>query len=243
MGQEFNILTYKGRELATENEGREFSFDVLSSDIIQRAEVFKSAIPELQSGGRGATVNIVTARPLENPVNSFNFSASGIYEDQRGDVTPEFSVIGNWVNEEQTYGFSGGISFSDRATQLDTVNTNGFSDQSGAPAIFAPESSSGLTDADIGVLPDGARVQQQVVVSRDTQDRERLTVNGAFQARPNDKLEVTVDALYTEFEIDSFATQFSGFFTPPFLNPQIDENGTVVAFNRPGVSFLERNQV
>jgi TonB-dependent receptor len=241
LGPEFNTVLLNGRTLATDNDGREFSFDVLSSDIIQRAEVFKSAIPELQSGGIGATVNIVTARPLENGQNSVNFSASGIYEDQRGDLTPEFSVIGNWVNEDQTYGFSGGISYSDRATQLDTVNTNGFADLTGAAAIFAPESSSGLVDDDVGTLPAGARVQQQVVVSRDIQDRERLTFNGGFQARPNDKLEVTVDALYTTFEIDSFATQFSGFFTPPFINPQIDGNGTVVAFNRPGVDFINRN--
>jgi TonB-dependent receptor len=241
LGPEFNTVLLNGRTLATDNDGREFSFDVLSSDIIQRAEVFKSAIPELQSGGIGATVNIVTARPLENPVNSFNFSASGIYEDQRGDVTPEFSVLGNWVNEDQTYGFSGGISYSDRATQLDTVNTNGFADRAGAPVIFAPENSVGLTNDDVGVLPAGARVQQQVVVSRDLQDRERLTLNGAFQARPNDKLEVTVDALYTTFEIDSFATQFSGFFDIPFLAPQIDENGTVVSFNRPSLDFQARN--
>ena len=241
LGPEFNTVLLNGRTLATDNDGREFSFDVLSSDIIQRAEVFKSAIPELQSGGIGATVNIVTARPLENPENSVNFSASGIYEDLRGDVTPEFSVIGNWVSEDQTYGFSGGISYSDRATQLDTVNTNGFADRTGDTAVFAPESSTGLTASDIGALPEGARVQQQVVVSRDIQDRERLTLNGAFQARPNDKLEITVDALYTQFDIDSFATQFSGFFSPPFLDPQIDENGTVVAFNRPGIDFQNRN--
>ncbi|MEL6860927.1 MAG: TonB-dependent receptor plug domain-containing protein, partial [Pseudomonadota bacterium] len=57
LGPEFNTVLLNGRTIATDNDGREFSFDVLSSDIIQRAEVFKTATPNLQSGGIGSTVN------------------------------------------------------------------------------------------------------------------------------------------------------------------------------------------
>jgi len=145
------------------------------------------------------------------------------------------------VNDDGNFGLVGGISYSDRASQVDRVFTNGFSERSGATAVFAPESASGLTAANIGALPAGSRVQQQVVISRDEQGRERLTLNGALQARPNDKLEITVDALYSTFEVDSFQSQFSGFFSPPFINPQIDGNGTVVAFNRPGIDFQNCN--
>ncbi|MFM9852432.1 MAG: TonB-dependent receptor plug domain-containing protein [Sphingomonadaceae bacterium] len=51
LGPEFNTVLLNGRTIATDNPVREFSFDVLSSDIIQRAEVYKSADPKLQSGG------------------------------------------------------------------------------------------------------------------------------------------------------------------------------------------------
>jgi len=68
LGPEFNTVTLNGRTMATDNDGREFSFDVLSSDIIQRAEVFKTSTPNLQSGGIGANVNIVTTRPLSRPL-------------------------------------------------------------------------------------------------------------------------------------------------------------------------------
>ncbi|MEM6476673.1 MAG: TonB-dependent receptor plug domain-containing protein, partial [Pseudomonadota bacterium] len=37
LGPEFNAVLLNGRTLATDNDGREFSFDVLSSDIIQTA--------------------------------------------------------------------------------------------------------------------------------------------------------------------------------------------------------------
>ncbi len=242
LGPEFNTVLLNGRTLATDNDGREFSFDVLSSDIIQRAEVFKSAVPNLQSGGIGATVNIVTARPLsQGPGSSLNYSLAGIYQELGSEFSPEFSATGSWVNDDANFGVSGSVSYSDRSLQIDRVITNGFSERSGAPAVFAPESASGLTAAAVGSLPAGSRVQQQAIVSRDVQDRERVTLNGALQFRPSDKLEVTVDALYSEFTIDSFDTQFSGFFSPPFINPQIDANGTVVAFNRPGIDFQNRN--
>lgn len=83
---------------------------------------------------------------------------------------------------------------------------------------------------------------QQAIVSRDTQDRERITAYGTLQFAPNEDVTLMVDGLYTEFTIDSFDRQFSGFFSPPFIDPVVDANGTVVSFSRPGLDFLERNQ-
>lgn len=241
LGPEFNTVLLNGRTLATDNDGREFSFDVLSSDIIQRAEVFKSAVPNLQSGGIGSTVNIVTARPLDRPESGVTFSASGIYDELRGEVSPDLTAVGSWVNSEETVGLVAGISYSDRSSQVDRVLSQGFAERTGGTFVDAPEGSSGLTPADIGALPPGSRVQQQVVVSRDTQDRERTTLNAALQVRPSDKAELTIDALYSEFDIQSFDEQFSGFFGPPFINPTIDQNGTVTSFSRPSVDFQARN--
>ncbi|MEM7329674.1 MAG: TonB-dependent receptor [Pseudomonadota bacterium] len=239
LGPEFNTVLLNGRTIATDNDGREFSFDVLSSDIIQRAEVFKTATPNLQSGGIGSTVNIVTARPFDRPGQSFTASVAGTYDTLREEVSPDLTAVGSWTNDDRTLGLLLGASFSDRAVQEDSSFTNGFALRSGDPAVLAPEGSSGLTT--VGALADGARVQQQVVHSRDVQDRERLTINGAAQFRPNDRMTFTVDGLYSEFDVQSFATQFSGFFSPPFIDPVIDANGTVTSFSRPGQDFAARN--
>jgi len=244
LGPEFNTVLLNGRTLATDNDGREFSFDVLSSDIIERAEVFKSAVPNLQSGGIGATVNIVTSRPLsKGPGSSFNFSAAGIFQDLGSEFSPELSAVGSWVNDEGNFGVVGGVSYSDRSLQIDRVLTNGFNVGDGAAAVFAPATATGLTNADVGALPANTRIQQQAIVSRDVQERERLTLNGGLQFRPNDKLEVTADVLYSNFDISSFDTQFSGFFGPPFINPTVDGNGTVTSFNRPGLDFVANNGI
>ena len=240
LGPEFNVVTLNGRVLATDNPGREFSFDVLSSDILQRAEVFKTSTANLQSGGIGSLVNIVTARPLEVGT-SFTASAAGLYDTLRDEISPQFSAVGSWADESKTLGLLVGVSYSDRKAQEDSSFTNGFALRPGDLTVAAPEGSTGLQAADLGALPDGARVQQQVVHRRDVQDRERLTINATGQFAPTDSFKFTLDGLYTSFDIDSFATEFSGFFSPPFIDPVIDGNGTVVSFSRPGVDFQNRN--
>ena len=240
LGPEFALVTLNGRTIATDNDGREFSFDTISSSIISSAQVFKTATPNLQSGGIGGNVNISTAKPL-TAGTSLSLSAAGIFDTLRDEFSPDLSAIGSWVNDEGTFGALFGASYSDRSSRIDSVFTNGFAQAEGQAAIFAPETSSGLQPSDIGELPAGTFIQQQVVISQNDQDRERLTLNGALQFEPNDNLEFSIDALYSSFDIDSFESQFSGFFTPPFINPQIDENGTVVAFNRPGQTFVDRN--
>lgn len=252
LGPEFNTVLLNGRTIATDNPGREFSFDVLSSDIIQRAEVYKTSTADRQSGGIGSVVNIVTARPLDRPGTNFTVSAAGEYDTLREKTSPEATAVASWSNPEGTFGLLVGGSYSDRKAQEDSSFTNGFADRTGAPVIPFPVTSTGLTDIDDGdpgangptdaIQPLAAgRVQQQVVHSRDIQDRERLTLNGAAQFSPTDRLTLTVDGLYSEFDIQSFATQFSGFFSPPFINPVVDENGTVVSFSRPGQDFNAAN--
>ncbi len=246
LGPEFNTVTLNGRTIATDNDGREFSFDVLSSDIISRAEVFKTYTPNLRSGGIGANVNIVTARPFERPGTYLSGSIGGTYDTLREEVSPEASLVGTWTNADNTFGLAGGVSYSDRKSQRDRVLTNGFSDRSGSDFIntggAGTAGAAGLTDAaNVEQLPAGARVQQQAIVSRDVQDRERITLNATAQFRPADNVELTIDGLYTQFDIESFDTQFSGFFSPPFIDPVVDSNGTVTSFSRPGLDFLAAN--
>ncbi len=239
LGPEFNAVLLNGRTLATDNPGREFSFDVLSADIIQSAEVYKSSQPGLQSGGIGAVVNITTAKPLDRPGFNVSISTAAIYENLSEDFGADVSGVISWSSD--TFGALLGASYQRRNAQIDRNLTGGYALRSGDAAIFAPETSTGLQATDIGALPDGARVQQQVIFSRDVQDRDRLTLNGALQFAPSDSFTATFDGLYSKLEIDSFDQQFSGFFSPPFLDPQIDANGTVTSFSRPSIDFGIRN--
>ncbi|MEL7198370.1 MAG: TonB-dependent receptor plug domain-containing protein [Pseudomonadota bacterium] len=239
LGPEFNQVLLNGRTLATDNPGREFSFDVLAADIIQTAEVYKTGVAGLQSGGIGSVVNIQTAKPLDRDGLNISLSTAAIYENLSEDFGADVSGVVSWSNDQ--FGVLFGGSYQRRNSQFDRNITNGYALREGDAAIFGPESATGLQATDIGALPAGSRVQQQVIFSRDEQDRERITLNGAVQYDSLAGAVMTIDALYSRLDIESFDQQFSGFFSPPFLNPQIDENGTVTAFNRPSIDFGNRN--
>ncbi|KAK0359900.1 hypothetical protein LTR94_029435, partial [Friedmanniomyces endolithicus] len=64
LGPQFNVTTVNGRVLATSNGGRDFSFDVLPSEVISGAQVYKTTMASLEEGSIGGTVNMSTARPL-----------------------------------------------------------------------------------------------------------------------------------------------------------------------------------
>src|SRR5207237_8918308 len=79
-GPQFNLVTVNGRQLATTDvntvggdqnvdfnqpQSRAFDFSNLSPDGISRLEVSKTGHTAIPSGGIGATINVVTVRPLD----------------------------------------------------------------------------------------------------------------------------------------------------------------------------------
>ena len=67
LGPGFSIVTLNGRILATDGDGRDFAFDVLPSEVISGADVFKSANAAKLEGSIGGAINLTSARPLDRP--------------------------------------------------------------------------------------------------------------------------------------------------------------------------------
>ena len=65
LGPEYSIVTLNGRILATDGDGREFAFDVLPSEVISGADVYKSADASHLEGSIGGTINLSSAKPLD----------------------------------------------------------------------------------------------------------------------------------------------------------------------------------
>jgi len=81
LGPAYSIVTLNGRILATDGDGREFAFDVLPSEVISGADVYKSADAAQLEGSIGGTINLSTARPLSNPGRHIHLSIDGDYND------------------------------------------------------------------------------------------------------------------------------------------------------------------
>ncbi|GAC07294.1 TonB-dependent receptor [Paraglaciecola chathamensis] len=240
LGPEFNTVLVNQRTIATGNNGREFSFDSLSSEIISSAEVYKSAQASVQSGGIGSVVNISTARPFDYSEPKLVLSALGRYDELSESTTPELTGVGAWMNNDKTFGAMLSASYSERDAQIDSAGISGHLLAGDSQFIVGDENASGLGIANTITQPNG-RIPRAFTFEREEQSRERLTVNGAIQSRPNEDLDITVDGLFSSFDIDSSAQRTSFFFEPSYLNAEFDANNTLLGFNNPGTDFYENN--
>lgn len=241
LGPEFNTVLVNGRVMATDNPGREFSFDVLSSNMIQRTDVYKSPIAELQEGGIGATVNVITARPLDQK-DGFHLAASagGIYDTLAKVASPDFSAVTSWTNPDKTLGLVLSGSYTDRKSQLDFVQTEGWIN--GPEAIInGSATSTGLTGAALGNTGVTVNVPQNIQVVREYDKRKRINVAGAFQAKLTDRLLITLDGVYSKFDVSADRRAFANFYSAPYIGLTVDGTGTATGFNRPGQQFLAAN--
>ena len=121
-GPQFNLITLNGRQIPGADafagggngdsggfgpQGRSFNFANLSAEAVSAVEVYKTARADVSSGGIGATINIKTARPLDNDGMVLNLGAKGVYDESspfESDVTPEVNGIFSYANESKTWG-------------------------------------------------------------------------------------------------------------------------------------------
>ena len=208
LGQEFNTLTYKGRELATENPGREFSFDVIPSELISSAQVFKTTTAAQTDGSIGGLVNIETARALSNPGFHIAASAGTQLESLNDDFGFKGALVASQTFANDTIGVIGSIAFQERLFRTDTAESIAI-DQS------TDFNGDGVNDR---LNSFNANINEE--------DRERFGATLAVEFEPNDSTSVTVDFLYTSFKSPSTSSSYSY-----FPNPGVVTGATVTAAN------------
>ena len=235
-GPQFNTVLVNGRQMASENDSRAFSFDTIASELVSSLDVHKTSTATMQSGGVGSTININTARPFA--LNGFKMAGSvkGVYDENSEETTPQFSgLISNTFNDD-TFGVLLAVSHQERETRLNQAQMDGWLENVGVPN---PVTQSG--DAWTGNVFSPRNYDHKVTF----EERTRTNANLVFQYAPNDKLVVTADALYSDFDVESEATSYGHWFTAPNIqgvgddgslfdengnrrSPTVDANGTIV---------------
>lgn len=225
-GPAFNTVLVNGRTFASDNQGREFSFDLLAAELISGAEVYKSAQAQLQDGGIGATLNVKTPRPLD--LNGFKavFSAKGLYEKNSDKITPQiFGLISNTF-ADGTIGLLASVSYQKRDSEIRFTQNRG----------YLPGSTVGPTASPLFTNVFAPRNQDAGI---DTQSRERLGITATAQFQPSDVLTFTVDGLYNKFDVDSRVESLGSWFEPSsYTAATIDSNRTVTSLTTNGVGDL-----
>ena len=216
-GPQFNTVLVNGRQIATENQGREFSFDTLPAELISGAEVFKSPTANMQEGGIGATINVTTARPFDLDGFKVAASAKGIYDELAEKTAPQFSgLISNTFNDD-TMGILLAVSYQERQSQNNIIETR----------YWRPNTS--FTSRN-GTEYNNIYVPQNFDQIVDLSDRTRTSANLVFQAAPSDELTLSFDGLISKFEVASDATSVGHWVSDGNLDSvTVGENNTVTS--------------
>lgn len=251
-GPEFNTVLVNDRIMATTNSGREFSFDVLPSSIIQRVDIFKTSSADLTEGAIGGTVNVVTSRPLDLSGIHFAADLGGQEDVSRGKPGPNMSANFSATNDERTLGISGSVAYSYRQSQEDYIEVQGWQPEGptglgangqpvGPSLINASPTATGQGAGVLSQATPGVVIPQNINFNRETAEYQRLTANTTVQWRPTDRLTITADGLYSRYNQNTQDRYFAGYFSPYYISPQVDSTNTVTSFYRPSTQFLDNN--
>lgn len=222
LGPQFNSVLFNGRTLASDNFGREFSFDLLAAELISGADVYKTSMARLPEGGIGATINLHTARPLDLDGFRSVVSAKGNYESTNEEVTPMvFGLISDTFADD-TLGLLGSVSYQERNVSVDSVTIGG----------WLPNTTVGPANNPIAT---NVYAPRNLDVGNASDERKRLGITLVGQYRPSDALTLTLDGLYNNFKSDSENHSLGAWFEPSqYTAASIDSNRTVTALTTNG---------
>jgi len=137
VGPDLNMVLLNGRQMPTSNlndrGSRSFDFANLASEAISQIQVYKSSRADSPTGGLGATINIMTGRPLDLG-NQTSIGAKAMYDKSNSDqpaqmkgrnVTPEVSaLISRKFGQDDMFGISLSASYQSRNSGYDQAAIN-----------------------------------------------------------------------------------------------------------------------
>ena len=212
LGPQFNTVTVNGRVIATDGAGREFNFDILPSELIAGAEVFKSPQANLNGASIGATIDIHTLRPLEQKSGFRGGGSARVnYDQMSGKKTPSGAAYLTWKDESGRFGASLVVSYDDKNERTDNffVGASSFP-RSFDDGYYGSATNNGGTlcvgsvsggtctpriDTSKVTLFRNVDMYHNFVNQVEFSHRKRLGVDGSLQFKPTDELTLTVDGL------------------------------------------------
>jgi iron complex outermembrane receptor protein len=220
-GPQFNTVLTNGRRLATDNQGREFSFDTLASELVSGVEVHKTNPASTQSGGIGSTIDIHTARPLDIPGFKVAGSIKALYDTNSEEYSPQSTLLLSHSDERGVWGVLLSLAYQKRNARINEVQTDGWLLNTNIPAEQLHSNATNI------FVP--RNYDQRVRFDERTRSGGTLVL----QYQPSTNLKLTGDYLASDFKVKTDSTSMGHWFTSSNLeNVFTDDNGTVVEFEQ-----------
>jgi TonB-dependent receptor len=233
-GPQYNMVTLNGRQMPSANafgggdaitggaggNSRSFNFSNLAAESISAVEVYKTGRADIATGGIGASINIRTARPLDNDGMVVNLGVKAVSDTTNrtgSDITPEVSGIFSYATDDKRFGVGLSASYQKRdfGSSTSTVNdwhiqawdaTNMANNISGAPLFAA--SALNPNDNAIALNIENAPADGQLYgIPNDIRyafsdaERERTNAQLTLQFAPVENLTLTGDITFAEQDI------------------------------------------
>jgi TonB-dependent receptor len=205
------------------NRGRGFDFNVFPAELFARIDINKSILASIEEGGVAGAVEMYTARPLDNPGLRGSVLLQGGYNDLSDESDPRLTATVSTTNEAGTLGFM---------VSAAQMGRNSFQDGFGTVRWAQPDRPFGgnettLSDAELNStwFP---RLPRQDSFRH---DQERLGIASTLQFRPNDRLDLGLNFVYSKFDAQTNSYNAFGQFrrSGPWGYPNITPTGVTVA--------------
>ena len=247
LGPQFVNVLVNGRSIVSDAENRGFNFDTLPSELISTAEVYKTSAADIVDGGIGGTINIRTARPLDNEGFHFAGSLSALNDSMEGGLddksTPKGSFFLSHANADQTFGWLLSGMYYERKHRSYQVNQQGWyvSDLTD-PAVLAslPPAFHRLREQGV----EEVATPETTIGNYTTIDSVRKGLSAAIDWNPSDSLKLKFDAMYSNYESDQLQHGL-GFYgnTNDITDIEVDDNGTATEYTRGDTGILATDYI
>ena len=203
LGPDFTRVRINGMEALTTvgagdqsggtNRGRGFDFNVFASDLFSQMLVRKTASADVEEGSLGATVDLRTARPFD--YDGFTFAASGQagFNAMAEKADPRMAALISNTFADGTFGALLSVAYSERQALEEGSNTGRWANgpSNGGFAASSPYAAARSADVYHPRFPRYVQLEHE---------QERLGVTGSLQWKPNDRTEISLDALYSKID-------------------------------------------
>lgn len=90
---DFNQVNFNGRSMPSASGGRSFDFTILSSDLINGIDVYKTPTADMVEGGLAGTINVRSLRAQDVKATRFVIDGEAIYDQNANKVGPHVSGL------------------------------------------------------------------------------------------------------------------------------------------------------
>jgi len=238
IGADFNLVLLNGRQMPTANLGegyenlagtRAFDFSNLASEAVSALEVYKSARADIPTGGIGATINIKTSRPLDNPGFHATLGVKGVMDTSLDNtprsypgksLTPEVSGIYSQSFADERFGIALSASYQRRDSAYSQARVNqGWrvfrgNDDSSLGHLPTPAEAD-YANYDVTNRPGAddiyARPQNFMYLVSSSQ-RTRRNAQATLQFAPTDAITATLDYTYADNRLHQYRSELQTTF-------------------------------